>query len=60
MLTTVIIRLIAAALITGAMATDSQAQSLAVDWKLPDELVLRAKAGSGVGRRLRGARSARR
>jgi hypothetical protein len=47
MLTTVTIRLIAAVVITGAFAADSWARSLAVDWKLPDELVLRCDGWIG-------------
>jgi hypothetical protein len=47
MRTTVTIRLIAAVVIIGAVATDSWGQRLVVDWKLLDELVLRCEGWIG-------------
>lgn len=47
MLPTVTIRLIAAVVITGALGADSWARSLAVDWKMPDQLVLRCEGWIG-------------
>lgn len=43
----VIVRLIAAVVIAGILATDSRAESLAVDWKMPDELLLRCEGWIG-------------